>query len=117
MSNKEVGTQMCVGGILGDSLPVQCASCPFRDGNNAEFAVIVNRLRKKAGMRQVLPTSKLVQQARSKVRVETAMIGTGRFACHHTAYDEDMNVRPLNEHRQCPGAVEFLTKWQILRKR
>lgn len=102
---------------LGEALKVQCVSCPFRDDNRAEFAVVVNRLRKLARMRQVLPHSKVVQETRTAVRMDVAMIGTGQFACHCTVYDESMKVRPRNEHRQCPGAVEYLKRWELLKNR
>jgi|GEM_PF-2100954 hypothetical protein len=92
-------------------LPVACASCPFREGNDAEFAVIVNRLRKHEGLKPVVPHGSTVKQVRSKVRVELLMLGTGEFHCHCTAYNEDMTSKPLHAHRQCAGAAEWYRKY------
>lgn len=88
-------------------LPAQCASCPFHKDNDAEFSVIVNRLRKKEGMKPVVPHSKTVKEARSRVRLELLCLGTGEFLCHGTVYGEDMTIKPMSEHRQCPGAAKF----------
>lgn len=88
-------------------LPAQCASCPFRKDNDAEFCVIVNRLRKSEGLRPVKPNSKIVRTARSKVRIELLILCTGEFSCHGTVYNPDMTIKPMHEHRQCPGASEF----------
>jgi hypothetical protein len=30
----------------------------------------------------------------------------GDFVCHHTAYDGEMNNRPVTDYRQCAGATE-----------
>lgn len=95
---------------LGEVLPVQCASCPFKDGNDEEWAAVVNKLRVKHGLRPVKVKSRIVKHARTAVRIETGMIGTPQFACHGTAYDDKANLRPYSEHRQCPGAVEFIKK-------
>lgn len=88
-------------------LPEKCESCPFRDGNDAEFSVIVARI----AVRQTdVPIGKMrlalaAHRARHNIRVQVSH--QGEFHCHHTAYDRDMNVRPEREHRQCPGATEF----------
>ncbi len=107
---------ICSPGALGAALPVQCASCPFRDGNDAEWAAVVNRLRVASGLRPVKAGSKVIKRARTAVRIETGMLGKPNFACHGTAYDEKMNIRPLREHRQCPGAVEFIKNLESLKR-
>lgn len=106
----------CAGEKLGEALPAQCASCPFRDGNDAEWGVVVNKLRKAHGLKPVKPGSHIIKHARKSVRLETAMKGSDQFACHGSAYDENMQIRPAKEHRQCPGAVEFMKQWQHLTK-
>ena len=106
----EVEFIACPGVGLGEALPAQCASCPFRDGNDEEWAAVVNRLRVANGLRPVKTKSKVIKHARTAVRIETGMLGRPNFACHGTAYDDKMNIRPLKDHRQCPGAVEFINK-------
>jgi hypothetical protein len=84
-------------------LDEQCPSCPYRDGNNKEFGVIVNRLRKRHGIPGAA-TSWQIGVARIEVR-QTGLV-TGDFVCHCTAYDQDMNLKPADQHRQCPGATK-----------
>jgi hypothetical protein len=74
-------------------LPAQCASCPFTDGNDAEFAAVVARLD---------GSPAVARFARLKIRQECSL--SGEFACHGTVYDQAMRVRPRSAHRQCPGA-------------
>lgn len=88
-------------------VPVQCASCPFREDNNEAFACIVNRLRKTEGLRPVKPGSKVVKTARSKIRIDLLCLGSGEFYCHGTVYNEDMTTKPISEYRQCAGATAF----------
>lgn len=86
-------------------LKEQCVSCPFRDGNEVEFAQVVRKLD------PTLTGKKLLRHtlaARLKIRDEAKTIG--EFACHHTAYDADMNLRPEHERRQCPGATAAYLK-------
>lgn len=80
----------------------QCASCPFRLGNDADFGAVVKRLCKKHGMPF---TEESTLNARSKIIQDSA--SNGDFACHATVYGTDMKVKPIGEHRQCPGS----TKW------
>ena len=83
-------------------LKEQCPSCPFRDGNNAEFGAVVARLRRSFGDdTPVTPFD--IGYARIEGR-KTAML-TGDFVCHCTAYDKDGKLKPRTEHRQCPGAT------------
>lgn len=88
------------------SLKEQCVSCPFRDDNDEEFGVIVQRLRDlhDAEISNSTPLSLLVVRARERIRHDTETIGD--FRCHCTVYDEDMTVKPMTEHRQCPGATK-----------
>lgn len=82
----------------------QCASCPFRADNDAEFGAFIARLRARVGLtRPVGPD--LIEFARAGIRVEVGR--KGDFVCHHTVYAEDMSVRPAAGWRQCPGATEY----------
>lgn len=74
-------------------LPAQCPSCPFLNGNDAEFAGVVARL-----------GGSVVDArfARFKIRQECSL--RGDFICHGTAYDAAMRVQPARKFRQCPGA-------------
>jgi len=85
-------------------VPAQCASCPFRVGNDKEFSGILSKLKAKLGLKPSVKRPEVVA-ARCQVRMD--LEHTGDFACHHTAYDEAMNERPASEHRQCAGA----TRW------
>lgn len=86
----------------------QCASCPFKMGNNPEFGEVVNRLRRKDG--QAKPaTVREVGQARLALMMEFEECGHGDFICHGTAYDRDMNQLPRGSFRQCAGASQW---WQ-----
>ena len=78
-------------------LAQQCASCPFRKGNDAEFGVIVDKLNR------LYSSDGTVEQVRFSV--EHSLEHGGDFACHLTAYTETMGRRPPHEHRQCPGAT------------
>ena len=81
----------------------QCASCPFRDDNDAEFGAVMQRLRERVGMPGKLKRRDI---AYAKYTIRTKDIAhSGDFACHFTAYDKDMNERPRVDHRQCPGAT------------
>lgn len=79
-----------------------CASCPFRDDNDGEFSAIVRRLCAAEGVRYHLGR---VTGARESIRRDAESFGD--FSCHHTAYDDHMNLRPFAEHRQCPGAAAY----------
>lgn len=85
-------------------LKEQCVSCPFRVGNDEAFAEVVKKLAAVEGLE--LKGKRLMRQAfsaRMQVLHETQV--RGDFACHHTAYDADMKLRPESERRQCPGAT------------
>lgn len=81
-------------------MPLQCASCPFREGNDITWGIIVRKLAMFGGVGK--PNA---ARARRLIRLETTRIGD--FICHGTAYNADMSFRSAVEHRQCPGA----TKW------
>lgn len=91
-------------------LKEQCPSCPFRDGNDAEFGAIVQKFASLQAHRHIdgedLRAETLVARARVKADVEQM----GDFHCHCTAYDDEMNVKPLSEHRQCPGATRYFVE-------
>ena len=79
----------------------QCASCPFRAGNDAEFGAVVARL---LGTKKA--TKAQIKRTRDNVQHDVLMKMRPDFACHATAYDAEMDVRPISEHRQCPGATK-----------
>lgn len=80
-------------------LPVQCASCPFREGNDSEFAAVCEKLAVTGGFE-----AQGVSQVRASVKREVAEHGD--FACHGSAY-LDGERRDDSEHRQCPGATQW----------
>lgn len=86
--------------------PRQCASCPFRDGNDREFGEVVDRLASSVG---VLPD---VAETRRRVRLEANIMGD--FACHETAYDGAMKLRAMEHRRQCPGATRHFIAFGAL---
>lgn len=81
-----------------------CASCPFRDGNDTEFLKIVRKLAASRGR----PAPQTPHEARGNIKAEAE--SRGDFACHHTVYDENMDVKPFETHKQCPGAAEYFVK-------
>jgi hypothetical protein len=89
-------------------LSKQCASCPFLAGNEKEFGELVKKLYAKNGRPDVKPTPKQVFNARMNVTMEAGM--RGDFACHSTVYDQNMEVKPREDHRQCPGATKYFKK-------
>lgn len=84
-------------------LPQQCASCPFREGNDKEWMEVLNRLAKANGEPEV--TKLRAHQARAQILEETSKLGD--FMCHGSVYDQEMDRRPPSEHRQCPGATQW----------
>lgn len=78
----------------------QCASCPFRPDNDAEFGAVLTRLN-----RGVPVTAEQIAEARRRVKED--LQHSGDFVCHGTAYTPDMELRDDSEHRQCAGATEF----------
>lgn len=86
--------------ILSD----QCASCPFREGNDPEFGEVVGKLAATMDLEEV-DNQDRTDMARARIKRDCTH--SGEFACHHTAYNEDMSEKPRSEHRQCPGAAEW----------
>lgn len=83
-------------------VPEQCASCPFRTGNDAEWRAVVEKLRARLGL-EGPATATILRAGRYQV-AQDVLGGSGEFACHHTVYDARMDLRDPREHRQCPGA-------------
>ena len=84
----------------------QCASCPFRKDNDAQFGAVLTKLRKKAGIkRQIKP----VDIAFARYQVQKDVEAFGDFICHATAYGPKMEPHPPNspDERQCPGATKY----------
>ena len=83
---------------------VACASCPFREGNESQWAKIVRMLRS-AGYATTTP---YLCADPVKFRRRVKVIGlAGNFYCHTTAYRADGSMAPPREFLQCPGA----TRW------
>lgn len=82
-------------------MAVQCASCPFRVGNHKEFGEVIQRLKIAHGQGSRITNNDIIC---ARLTVLRDADSSGDFACHHSAYDENMKVRPQSEHRQCPGA-------------
>ena len=80
-------------------MPAQCVSCPFRDGNRAEFQAVLTRLKgQSVSKKNTAIAVRLIKQ-------EAAL--AGEFACHQSAYSAVMKIKPRSEHRQCPGAALY----------
>jgi len=79
----------------------QCASCPFKEGNDEEWKAVLESLAESDGMDlgDVDPDG-----ARAMIHAEVSE--RGDFSCHQTAYDVDgdMERRDLRKLLQCPGA-------------
>lgn len=87
-------------------VPEQCASCPFRVGNDTEFAKIVRILRQQSGIVGGI-TKAIVRFARMSIRMDVSAQG-GDLACHYSAYDlQTGKTRPSQDWKQCKGASEF----------
>ena len=87
-------------------LPEQCASCPFKDGNDKEWGDVHKRLAAASGVEKPLDP----RISRWKVRDEIINGFSGDFFCHGTAYNYDMTRRPMSEARQCPGATKLFVE-------
>lgn len=85
-------------------VPAQCASCPFRTGNNAEFGAVMSKLSKREGGDGKLTTGQLVG---ARIMIMDGCMTMGDFACHGTVYTPDMQKRPEHEWMQCKGATDF----------
>lgn len=81
-------------------LAEQCPSCPFRSGNDLEFGEIIRKL---CASGNVKFSPAVVRRARASITDEAKHVGD--FSCHHTAYRDDMSLKDVREHRQCPGAT------------
>lgn len=91
----------------------QCASCPFRVGNNVEFGEVANRLRRAEGIMR--PASREdVGFARLSLFMEA--VEGGDFACHCSVYNADMSKRPMSEWRQCKGATQAYQTGKLARE-
>jgi hypothetical protein len=86
-------------------LPNQCASCPFRTGNDKEFQGVVDRLKEK-GIQATLDVPHNVDLSVVRFGIRLGVEAHGDFICHGTAYTKDMELRDRKEHRQCPGATK-----------
>jgi hypothetical protein len=82
-------------------LPEQCVSCPFREGNKIEWAGVAAKLAAAGGKSFVD-----FDCVRALVKLDVSEMG-GEFHCHQTVYTDKMMLKPLNEHRQCPGASRY----------
>jgi hypothetical protein len=82
----------------------QCASCPFKDGNNEEFGRVMKTL---AVHHDIDPRTVDVDESRYLVRKDVESMGD--FICHETAYDflNHMTMLPEARNKQCPGATKF----------
>lgn len=77
-----------------------CVSCPFSTGNDKEFSEVVKRLDP-----SLKGISLIAATAAARINIEEEAKTRGDFSCHHTAYDKEMNIKPIREHKQCPGAA------------
>ncbi len=79
---------------------VQCASCPFREGNDDEFRAVLKKM---------LGASVLTEEGLQDVRdeIKESLQYSGDFICHHTALKVGGELRPLQDRRQCPGATAW----------
>ncbi len=76
-------------------LEEQCPSCPFREGNHEELSKIVRKLCVHEGVPYHPGRTEF---ARAMIREDAE--SQGDFSCHHTVYEDDMNLRPRSEYRQ-----------------
>ena len=88
-------------------MPEQCASCPFREDNDEEFGKIIQKLLLMKERREYRGKDLRVQTLIARTNIKHEVRDHGEFHCHCSAYDDDMNVKPVHEHRQCPGATKF----------
>ncbi len=84
----------------------QCASCPFREGNDRELGdfLVGARICSRSNSR------KRVKAIREEVKRDT-LANDGGFSCHHSAYTKDGEDRPERSHRQCKGASKFFVEY------
>jgi len=81
----------------------QCASCPFLKDNNKEWLEICDKLRVSHG----IAPGGMFNAWHARYEVMKDVLERGDFACHHSVYDPQMNMRDQSDHRQCPGATTF----------
>ncbi len=84
-------------------LETACASCPFGEGNDKEWAAKVKQLADKAGEENPADP----RMARNRIKSELANAPSGDFICHGSAYDTEMDRRDMKQARQCPGASAY----------
>ena len=89
----------------------QCASCPFRKGNDEAFEAVVQKLARVEDGEE-LRGERLKQRAvQARTRVHMDVLTSGDFACHLTVYTPAMQIREDRNHRrQCPGATAAFVK-------
>jgi hypothetical protein len=83
----------------------QCASCPFREGNDKELReFLVN-----AHICSRTESRKRARRVREEVKRDT-LGSDGDFTCHHSVYTREGKDRPERLHRQCAGATKFFVE-------
>lgn len=87
-------------------MPAQCASCPFKVGNDAELGAVILGLRKKFGMRETVHAAD-IKHTRMRLRIDAQ--SAQNFLCHASVYDREMDEKPRHEHRTCPGSLALKT--------
>lgn len=76
-----------------------CVSCPFLKDNDELWHEKIESLSDHPMSPGEVAIAR--QMIHSEVRAR------GDFMCHQTAYDVGMQIRHVNEHRQCAGAAKF----------
>ncbi len=85
-----------------DEVRRQCASCPFRLGNEVAFAAFLD------GVDLVQNRSPAEVTAHYRGVSESCTVdGQGNFACHSTVYTANGKERPLHTWKQCKGATAY----------
>ncbi len=87
----------------------QCASCPFRAGNDSEFATVLNKLRVAENLKPLKGWDRIIMAVEAKKRIAAEVASRPDFICHHTAYEtkgEALVKRPATDYRQCVGATK-----------
>lgn len=90
-----------------------CVSCPFRQGNDAAFAAVIDRLCDGAGrLRPALPA----EYAAARRSVVGEAKRTGRLCCHCSVYDAS-GKPDLRNTTECAGLVAWMTARRETAKR
>ena len=83
----------------------QCVSCPFGK-DKRKFGEVMAKLAEANG--DPIPAEELEERTQAAIdMIRMEVRGHGEFACHCSAYDENMGLRPMVERRQCPGALRY----------